>query len=281
MGIAAAFIFPASLAILTSIFPDPSERQKALGIWGATSGIAVAFGPVVGGALLEHFWYGSIFLVNVPIVIVTFLAGQALVPRIPKVATHRFDIRGVVISTAGVTSLVLAIIEGPQWGWASAGTLACFAAAAIFLTVFILVELRTEGPLLDVRVLPDPSLYRWRTLHLRGLLQSLRLHLPHHAVLPVREGVLDPVCGRAHAAFRRRRRGGDSARSRARSQSWDPCRGGDWSLLMAGGLVVAAFNSEATTSYWGPIVGAMVLLGARALLHHRTGDRSRDGLGAR
>ncbi|HTU36473.1 MAG TPA: MFS transporter, partial [Acidimicrobiales bacterium] len=89
MGIAAAFIFPASLAILTSVFPDHSERQKALGIWGATSGIAVAFGPVVGGALLEHFWYGSIFLVNVPIVIVTFIAGQALIPRLPRVAAHR------------------------------------------------------------------------------------------------------------------------------------------------------------------------------------------------
>ena len=126
MGVAAAFIFPASLAILTSIFPDPSERQKALGIWGATSGIAVAFGPVVGGALLEHFWYGSIFLVNVPIVVVTFIAGQALIPKIPKVAAHPFDLRGVLLSTAGVTSLVLAIIEGPQWGWTSPGTLACF-----------------------------------------------------------------------------------------------------------------------------------------------------------
>ena len=156
MGIAAAFVFPASLAILTSVFPDPSERQKALGIWGATSGIAVAFGPVVGGALLEHFWYGSIFLVNVPIVIVTFLAGQALIPRIPRVSTHPFDVRGVVISTAGVLSLVLAIIEGPQWGWASLGTLACFAAAAILLIVFVLLELRTEGPLLDVRVFRIP-----------------------------------------------------------------------------------------------------------------------------
>src|SRR5580704_14087608 len=116
MGVAAAFIFPASLAILTSVFPDPSERQKALGIWGATSGIAVAFGPVVGGALLEHFWYGSIFLVNVPIVVVTLGAGQALIPRLPKVASHRFDLRGVLLSTVGVTSLVLAIIEGTQWG---------------------------------------------------------------------------------------------------------------------------------------------------------------------
>ena len=125
MGVAAAFIFPASLAILTSVFPDPSERQKALGIWGATSGIAVAFGPIVGGALLEHFWYGSIFLVNVPIVVVTLIAGGLVIPRLPRVRQHRFDIRGVAISTVGITLLVLAIIEGPQWGWASSGTLAC------------------------------------------------------------------------------------------------------------------------------------------------------------
>src|SRR5580692_6327709 len=99
MGVAAAFIFPASLAILTSVFPDPSERQKALGIWGATSGIAVAFGPIVGGALLEHFWYGSIFLVNVPIVVVTLIAGGILIPRIPPVERKRFDLKGVLIST--------------------------------------------------------------------------------------------------------------------------------------------------------------------------------------
>src|SRR5580692_7183879 len=115
MGVSAAFIFPASLAILTSIFADPSERQKALGIWGATSGIAVAFGPIVGGALLEHFWYGSIFLVNVPIVIITLIGGQWLIPKLPAEAGRRFDLRGVVISTAGVSALVLAIIQGPQW----------------------------------------------------------------------------------------------------------------------------------------------------------------------
>ena len=102
MGVAAAFIFPASLAILTSVFSDPSERQKALGIWGATSGIAVAFGPITGGALLEHFWYGSIFLVNVPIVVVTSIAGRLPDPR----AARRWPgtpstLRGVIISTVG------------------------------------------------------------------------------------------------------------------------------------------------------------------------------------
>ena len=156
MGVAAAFVFPASLAILTDIFTDPSERQKALGIWGATSGIAVAFGPIVGGALLEHFWFGSIFLVNVPIVLVTLVAGHFLVPRLDRVAGRRFDTRGVLVSTVGLTLLVLAIIQGPQWGWTSAATLGCFAAAAGLLTAFTLLELRTAEPLLDVRVFAVP-----------------------------------------------------------------------------------------------------------------------------
>ena len=81
---------------------------------------------------------------------------SVLIPRLPEVAQHRFDVRGVFISTLGVTSLVLAIIEGPQWGWASVGTLACFAVAAVLLTAFTLLELRTEGPLLDVRVFKIP-----------------------------------------------------------------------------------------------------------------------------
>ena len=156
MGVAAAFIFPATLAILTTVFTDHSERQKALGIWGATSGIAVAFGPITGGALLEHFWYGSIFLVNVPIVVVTLIGSHLLIPKLRPEARHRFDTKGVLISTAGVTLLVLAIIEGPQWGWTAPGTLACFAVAAVLLTVFTMVELQTEKPLLDVRVFAIP-----------------------------------------------------------------------------------------------------------------------------
>jgi EmrB/QacA subfamily drug resistance transporter len=156
MGVAAAFIFPATLAILTDVFPDPSERQKALGIWGATSGIAVAFGPIVGGALLEHFWFGSIFLVNVPLVIVTLLAGHVLIPKMARPPVRRFDLRGVLVSTVGVTLLVLAIIQGPQWGWTSAATLGCFGAAAAVLVAFTLLELRTPEPLLDVRVFAIP-----------------------------------------------------------------------------------------------------------------------------
>ncbi len=260
MGVAAAFIFPASLAILTSVFPDPSERQKALGIWGATSGIAVAFGPIVGGALLEHFWYGSIFLVNLPIVAVTLLAGQLLIPRLPRVRLHRFDARGVVLSTTGVTFLVLAIIEGPQWGWTATGTLACFAAAAVLLAVFTVAELHTEGPLLDVRVF----LIRRFTggalsisvafFSLFGFIFLITQYFQfvkgystlsagvHTLPFAVVAAVFTPLA--AVVALRIGSRVVVSVGL----------------LLMGGGLAVAAFNSQADTAYWGPLVVSMVLL---------------------
>ncbi len=260
MGVAAAFIFPASLAILTSVFPDPAERQKALGIWGATSGIAVAFGPIVGGALLEHFWYGSIFLVNVPIVVVAVIAGQRLIPRLPRLAKHPLDLRGVVLSTAGVTALVLAIIEGPQWGWTASGTLACFAAAGVLLTTFVVLELRTEGPLLDVRVFGVPrftggavsiavafySLFGFIFLitqyfqfvkgystlsagvHTLPFAVVAAVFTPLAAVLALKVGTRLVVTAGL--------------------------------VLMAAGLVVSAFNSEPNTAYVGPIMVAMVLL---------------------
>jgi EmrB/QacA subfamily drug resistance transporter len=260
MGVAAAFVFPASLAILTSVFSDPSERQKALGIWGATSGIAVAFGPITGGALLEHFWYGSIFLVNVPIVIVTLIAGGILIPRLPKVARHPFDIRGVVISTAGVTSLVLAIIEGPQWGWASAGTLACFATAAVLLTAFSLLELRTEGPLLDVRVFKIPR-FTGGALSISvaffclfGFIFLITQYFQfvkgystlsagvHTLPFAIVAAVATPIA--AVVALRVGTRLVVTVGL----------------LLMGGGLVVAALNSSADTPYFGPLIVAMVLL---------------------
>ena len=260
MGVAAAFIFPASLAILTSIFPDPSERQKALGIWGATSGIAVAFGPITGGALLEHFWYGSIFLVNVPIVIVTLVAGQVLIPRLPRMAEHPFDLRGVLLSTVGVTSLVLGIIEGPQWGWASTGTLTCFAVAAVLLTVFTLLELRTEGPLLDVRVFTIPR-FSGGALSISvaffclfGFIFLITQYFQfvkgystlsagvHTLPFAIVAAVFTPIA--AVVALK--------VGSRLVVTTG--------LLLMGGGLVVAAFNSEADTSYFGPIIVAMVLL---------------------
>jgi EmrB/QacA subfamily drug resistance transporter len=152
MGAAAAFIFPATLSILTTTFKDPSERAKAFGVWGATAGVSIAVGPIVGGELISHFWYGSIFLVNIPIVVLALVAGALFVPESRNPFQHRFDVTGLALGTSFVTLLVLAIIQGPEWGWRSFSTLALFVVSALLLCTFVLYELRRSGPLLDVRV---------------------------------------------------------------------------------------------------------------------------------
>jgi EmrB/QacA subfamily drug resistance transporter len=156
MGIGAALVFPATLAIITNVFTDPTERAKAIGAWSAVSGLAVAFGPITGGFLLEHFWWGSVFLVNVPIVAVALTAGALLVPTSRDPEVGRFDVLGTVLSIGAVGLLVFTVIEGPHWGWTSTTTLAGFAVSAALLVAFVLWELRTSHPLLDVRVFRVP-----------------------------------------------------------------------------------------------------------------------------
>jgi EmrB/QacA subfamily drug resistance transporter len=157
MGASAAFIFPATLSTLTIAFDDLSERAKAFGIWGAASGVAIAVGPVVGGALLVHFWYGSIFLINAPLVIIALVASAYVIPESKSPNRRRVDLVGLFLGTAGVTSLILAIIEGPSWGWRSVATALLLVFAALSLVIFVRYELNREGPLLDVRIFTNRS----------------------------------------------------------------------------------------------------------------------------
>jgi EmrB/QacA subfamily drug resistance transporter len=152
MGIGAAFIFPATLAILTNTFTDPGERAKAIGVWSAVAGVAVAAGPIVGGWLLEHFWWGSVFYVNVPIVALAFIGVWKLVPESRDDAAPALDRRGVLLSIAAIGTLVFAIIQAPEWGWISAPTVLCFAVAVVLIGTFIRWELRTAHPMLPVRI---------------------------------------------------------------------------------------------------------------------------------
>ena len=152
MGIGAALIFPATLAILVSVFRNPSERAKAIGIWAATSGLAVALGPVSGGWLLEHFYWGSVFFVNVPVVIVAIIAIVFVVPTSRDSNVQRFDPLGLLLSIAGIGLLVFTVIEAPDWGWGSRGAISGFVAALVLLTAFIAWERRSAHPMLDVGV---------------------------------------------------------------------------------------------------------------------------------
>ena len=152
MGVGAALIFPATLAIIASVFTDPGERAKAIGVWSAVSGVAVAAGPITGGWLLEHFWWGSVLYVNVPVVIVAVATVLAIVPESRDEHAPSLDRGGLVLSVAAIGSLVFTIIEAPEWGWLSPTTFAGLALSAALIVAFIAHELRTEHPMLPVRI---------------------------------------------------------------------------------------------------------------------------------
>src|SRR6478672_9685672 len=126
MGIGGAFIMPATLSIITNVFTDPAERGKAIGIWAGVSALGIGLGPITGGILLEHFWWGSIFIVNVPIVIIGLVLGYFLIPESRDPEHAALDPLGAVLSIFALGSLLWAIIEAPGKGWTSTPILAGF-----------------------------------------------------------------------------------------------------------------------------------------------------------
>jgi EmrB/QacA subfamily drug resistance transporter len=156
MGLGAAVMFPATLAILVNVFQRPLERAKAIAIWSSVSGLSVALGPVTGGWLLEHFWWGSVLLVNVPIVVMTFVLVARFVPTSRDPHPRQFDPLGMLLSIAAIGILVWAIIEGPNHGWGSTPSLVAFGAGFAALAIFVLWERRSDHPMLDVRLFALP-----------------------------------------------------------------------------------------------------------------------------
>src|ERR1700736_1374576 len=140
MGVGAAFIMPSTLSILVNVFP-PAERTKAIAMWAAVTGAAGAIGPVASGLLLGHFWYGAVFLVNVPIITVALVAGWFLVPKSKDPEQGRLDPFGALLSVIGIVSLVYGLIEAPNKGWGSPSTLIAFALGAAVLAGFAAWEL--------------------------------------------------------------------------------------------------------------------------------------------
>ncbi len=149
MGIGSALIMPATLSIITNVFTDRRERAQAIAIWSATAGAAIAIGPVTGGWLLEHFWWGSVFLVNVPVVLVALVLGRLYVPTSRDPAAPPVDLPGAALSIIGLVTLVWAIIEGAH-GWTEPLVLGAFAASAVLLVAFVLWERHTPTPMLDI-----------------------------------------------------------------------------------------------------------------------------------
>ena len=136
MGIGGACIYPSTLSILTNTFHDNRERARAIGIWAGVSGLGVAIGPLAGGLLVEHFWWGSVFLVNVPICAAAIIAGHFFVPTTTRDPDHALDPVGAVFSIVGLMGLLYAIIEVPDRGWSDPTVLVSFAIGVVFLAAF-------------------------------------------------------------------------------------------------------------------------------------------------
>ncbi len=156
MGVGAAFIMPSTLSIIVNVFP-PRERTKAIAIWASVTGAAGAIGPLASGWLLGHFWYGSVFLVNVPIIVVALIGGAFLVPRSRDPEQAQLDPVGALLSIVGIVALVYGLIQAPEAGWSSPATLGAFAVALVVLTLFAFWELRTPEPMLDIRFFEHPA----------------------------------------------------------------------------------------------------------------------------
>jgi EmrB/QacA subfamily drug resistance transporter len=156
MGIGAAFIMPSTLSIITNVFTNPAERGKAIGVWAGVSALGIGLGPITGGFLLEHFWWGSIFIVNVPIVIVGLVLGFMLIPESKDPMHSALDPVGAVLSIVALGSILWAVIEAPAHGWGAPEIIGGFIFGFAVLAAFLTWELKSSHPMLDMHFFENP-----------------------------------------------------------------------------------------------------------------------------
>jgi EmrB/QacA subfamily drug resistance transporter len=162
MGVGGALIMPATLSVITDVFPR-GERVKAIGIWTGVASLGIPLGPIVGGWLLEHFWWGSAFLLNVPIALAALAGGWALVPESRHPTPPRPDLPGSALSVVALASLVYGIIEAPSSGWTSGAVIGSLGLAVLAGVTFVLHEVRVREPMLDLGLFRNPRL-GWGTV---------------------------------------------------------------------------------------------------------------------
>jgi EmrB/QacA subfamily drug resistance transporter len=156
MGLAGAMIMPSTLSILTNVFPA-HERPKAIAVWSGIAGGGAALGMILNGFILEHFAWNAVFVVNLPLAIGALAVGAVIIPTSKDPNGGRIDLLGAVLSTAGVSSLVYGLIEAPTHGWLSGETIAFGLGGLVAIGLFILWQLRTTQPMLDVRLFRKPA----------------------------------------------------------------------------------------------------------------------------
>jgi EmrB/QacA subfamily drug resistance transporter len=156
MGVGGALVLPATLSIVTNVFTEPAARARAIAVWAGVAALGLGLGPLVGGWLLERFYWGSVFVVNVPVVIAAIVAGRLTIPESRAPKAGRLDPAGAGLSVAGLSALLYAITEGPGNGWSSSTIITAFAVAGLAIAAFVAWEVRAESPMLDLGFFSDP-----------------------------------------------------------------------------------------------------------------------------
>ena len=151
MGLGATFVMPATLSIVNAVFP-PRERPQAIAAWSAVAGVGIIVGPTLGGLLLTHFWWGSVFLIDVPLVLLAIAGVILAVPETAEPRGHRLDLAGTLLVAIALVTIVGAIIKAPARGWTAGLTLADGGTGVAALGGFIWWELRAVHPLIDLRI---------------------------------------------------------------------------------------------------------------------------------
>jgi EmrB/QacA subfamily drug resistance transporter len=261
MGLAAALVYPATLAILNRVFTVTRERTIAIGVWSAVSGLAVAIGPVAGGALLRHFSWSSVFYVSVPVAVIAIIGGRLLLPESRDPHAGRFDPLGALLSAAGITLLTWSIIEAPTHGWASVATVGGILGSLAILAAFAWSQSRRPDPMLDVALFRNPRFSAASgaiALSFFGLFGFIFMITQYFQLVrgydPLGAGIATlpfafVTAGFSPIAMLVMRRIGTKLVVAAGLAT------------MSAGFVVAA-NTTVDASYWGTIIVAMTLMAA-------------------
>jgi EmrB/QacA subfamily drug resistance transporter len=266
MGIGGSVVPPVSLALINDMF-DAHERGRAIGIWSALGGLSIALGPITGGLLLQRYWWGSVFLINVPVVIACAALLLILVPGARGLARPRIDLPGVVLSVAGTGAVVYGVIRGGETRqWLGTETVATIGGGLLLLTLLVVVERRTPAPALDLSLLRDPS-FAAGTLSLAFAyfaltggtflmvfyVQGVRGHSPIELGLTALPIAVGTVCSAA-----------TSGRLHDRLGTRTPAVGG--LLLLWLSCVGQAYTTAATPLWWYEVVLGLSGLGMGLLL---------------
>ncbi len=157
MGVGGAMVVPATLSIVTNVFTSPTARAKAIAVWASVAALGLGLGPLVGGILLRDFYWGSVFVISLPLVLGALVAGRFTIPESRDRTAGRLDPVGAGLSVVSLAALLYAVTEGPERGWAEPVVVACFGLAIVGFVTFVGWERRADTPMLDLGFFRDPG----------------------------------------------------------------------------------------------------------------------------